>query len=165
MTPVEDRMRALLHEAAPDASGVSFDAVERRVRGRRHVLAAGVATAVAAVVAGVAIAVAAMPSNSSDGVATGPTPTSAPPRSVTFQGISFVLPDGWTVAQPGCRSPDGHTVVLGTWTGSCPLAPRNIAATAVRLTSIYGRQFALNWPGHRATWQGQPAWLATEKTG
>src|SRR5947209_16619220 len=42
---------------------------------------------------------------------------------------------------------------------------RNVAATAVTLTSLYGRQFALTWPGHRTIWQGQPAWLATDTTG
>jgi hypothetical protein len=166
MTPVEDRLRALLQDAVPDGTGVSFDAVSHRVRRRHQVLAAGVATAVAAVVAAVAIAVVAMPSSGPDRVTTGPTPTtSVPPPSVAFQGISFALPDGWTVAQPRCGSPNDHTVVVGTWAGSCPMMPRNLAATAVTLTSLYGRQFALNWPGHRTTWQGQPAWLATEKTG
>lgn len=81
-------------------------------------------------------------------------------RSVDFHGISVSLPAGWSVGRPHCGPPANDTVVVGRWTGSCPAGPGDQVTTGVSLTSLYGRQFALSWPGHRLTWQGQPAWLA-----
>jgi hypothetical protein len=78
---------------------------------------------------------------------------------VIFQGVSVALPAGWRVARPRCGSPANDTVVRGWWTGSCPAGFRERRTTAVTLTALYGRQFALAWPGHRTTWHGQPAWL------
>jgi hypothetical protein len=80
-------------------------------------------------------------------------------RSIAFQGVTMTLPTGWTVARPECGQPATHTVVIGTWTGSCPAQLPTQATTSVRLTSDYGRQFALGWTGHRVTWHGQSAWL------
>jgi hypothetical protein len=87
-----------------------------------------------------------------------------PQRSVIFNGIAFLLPTGWAVTRPHCGPPANHTVVIGIWTGSCPgsVAGSQAATTGVTLTRLYGRQYALSWPGHRVTWQGQPAWLARQ---
>lgn len=165
--PIEDRLRTLLHESAPDTAGVSFDAVARLARRRRRVMTAAGATAVAALVAGVATGLATMPRGVHDQVTSGPPPTStAVPPSVAFEGITFALPDGWTVAQPHCGPPDNHTVVIGTSTAACPGGPAGASpTTGVGLSPLYGRQFALSSPGHRTTFLGQPAWLAEQATG
>jgi hypothetical protein len=86
---------------------------------------------------------------------------SSPSRTVTLEGIAFRVPDDWRVADPGCGELADHTVVVGFHYGSCPAMvghPR--PTTAVRLTAVYGRQFALRWRGHRTTWRQQPAWLS-----
>jgi hypothetical protein len=83
-------------------------------------------------------------------------------RTVAFHGITIALPTGWTVARPHCGPPANDTLVIGRWTGSCPAGPGHQVTTGVSLTSLYGRQFALNWPGHRLIWRGQPAWLARQ---
>lgn len=167
MIPVEYRLSTLLRTAAPDTAGVSFDEVVRRVRRRRRVLAAGSATAVVTVVAGLTVGVAGLRGDRPERLATGPTPASSvAPRAVTFEGITFELPDGWTVAQPSCGPPADHTVVIGTWTGSCPGGSAGAApTTGVTLTALYGRQFALGWLGRRTTWHEQPAWLAQQTSG
>jgi len=163
VTRVEDRLSELLHQAAaPSAPGVSFEEVTRRARRRRVVRATASASAAAAVVAAVAAVVVALPDASGQRLATGPSPTAstAAPQSVSFQGITFTLPRGWSVAKPSC-GPLEDTVVVGTWSGLCTLIPPR-PATAVRLTSVYGRAGAQSWPGRRTVWQGQPAWVAEQ---
>lgn len=86
-------------------------------------------------------------------------------RSVTFHGITFRLPAGWNVAQPRCGPPANDTVVRGVWTGSCPGGSGGLPpTTAVTLTTLYGRQFALGWAGRRTTWRGQPAWRSQQRS-
>jgi hypothetical protein len=82
-----------------------------------------------------------------------------PARSVAFEGITFGLPAGWTVTPGHCGPPANHTVVLGVSAASCPGGRHTPPTTAAQLTTIYGPQFALSWPGHRTTWHGQPAWF------
>jgi hypothetical protein len=162
VTRVEDRLSELLHQAAaPSALGVSFEEVTRRARRRRVVRAIASTSAVVAVVAGVAAVVVALPDASGQRLATGPPPTAraAAPQSVSFQGITFTLPRGWSVAKPSCGPLAEDTVVVGTWSGLCPYVPPR-PATAVRLTSVYGPGGAQSWPGRRTVWQGQPAWVA-----
>lgn len=88
-------------------------------------------------------------------------PPSAAAKQVGFQGVSFTLPSGWRQVRPGCGIED-KTVSTGVWTGSCPVNAGS-RATAVSMTAVFGRQFALSWPGHRITWHGQPAWLARHR--
>lgn len=167
MTLVEERLRELMQRAAPTATAVDFDAITSRVRRRRLRATIGSTVAVVAVLAaGTTAAVAAWsgPGSDSEQLTTGPSPTSSPPtssHSVAFQGVEFTLPDGWTVARPHCGPPANDTVVRGVWTGSCPGGIGDQPpTTGVTLTSIYGRQYALSWPGHRTVWHGQPAWLS-----
>ena len=82
---------------------------------------------------------------------------------MTFQGVSFALPAGWRAARPHCGPPANDTVVRGLWTGSCPASLPQRPTTAVTLTALYGRQFALGWTGRRTTWHGQPAWRHLER--
>jgi hypothetical protein len=89
-------------------------------------------------------------------------PSATAQRPVDFNGVTMTVPAGWTVVQPHCGPPASDTVVIGRWTGSCPASPDHQVTTGVSLTSLYGRQYALNWPGRRLTWHGQPAWLARD---
>lgn len=169
MTSLEDRLSALLHDAAPHPAGVSYDAVVRRGRRRRRAVVAGSTTAVTAALAGLVVGVAGVRGGGPERVATAPSPTAgAAPRSVAFEGISFALPDGWEVTQQPCGYPADRTVVVkrDDLAARCPAAPVPAApATAVTLSSLYGRPFARSWTGQRTTWQGQPAWLAEQTTG
>ncbi len=162
MASVEERLRDVLHQVAPDSPGVAFDGVARRVRRRRSVTAVASAMATVLVAAGFAVAVTDRGGSGRERVVTnsGKAPT-ASPRAIHFQGIGYSLPAGWTRARPDCGSPAEHTVVVGFFAARCPYSPQR-PTTAVRLTPIYGPQFALRWSGARTTWHGQPAWLSQE---
>lgn len=187
---VEDKLRELLHEAAPFNDGVAFAEVADGVRRRRRRAATFSSAATALAVVAVVLAVTLVPGRSAPGVgATTPPPTPTPlnstlllrpqpgkaPSAVRFNGIVYRFPDSsWHLAEPTCGTPANHTVTIGVWQGSCPGRAQPVRSPiAVRLTPLYGPQFALNWPGKRtvwnnwgpdlvAHWPGEPAWLGTQ---
>jgi hypothetical protein len=78
MTPVEERLSELMHEAVPSMAGVSFDDVARRARHRRRARLASVAVAaliIIAAVTGVALALVGRNGQDVQRVTTTPTPT------------------------------------------------------------------------------------------
>jgi hypothetical protein len=161
VTPTDERMRDLLHQAAPETGAVRFEDVARLVRRRQRRTRVASVAAVAIVVGGVAYAGAALRGGDEQpqGVTSAPTPTALAGRSVTFHGIVFSLPAGWRVAKPQCEV-QNDAVVEGVWTGFCPARVRTLPVpTGVTLTAVYGPRFALSWPGRRTSWHGQPAWL------
>jgi hypothetical protein len=172
VTHVEDRLRELLHEAAPAAvEGVRFDAVDTAARRRGRIARVGALSGVVAVIAGGALAGALLANHGPTDrtAATGPSPTTpstrpAPQgRMVSFQGVTIVLPPGWRYAHVACGAPD-RTVVVNDPTAMCPYPVTGRHSRAIVLTSLYGRDFARGWSGTRTRWQGQPAWLAERRS-
>src|SRR5437763_1297173 len=47
-------------------------------------------------------------------------PPSSPHSTVEFEGVSVDLADGWKITKPSCGALADHTVVSGTYAGSCP---------------------------------------------
>lgn len=168
MRPVEQRLSDLLHQAAPNPAGVSFADVQRRVRRRRERLLAAATSAAAVLLAGAVLTASALRHGDGREAVTGPSPTpgTVPPhRTVAFQGIDFVLPNGWSLVPLRCGPPSDQTVVVDDHTAGamCPyVSPPTPWPTSVTLSTVYGPQYALGWPGRRSQWQGQPAWLAEE---
>jgi hypothetical protein len=101
-----------------------------------------------------------------DGVSLALTIPGSQHSRVTFEGVVFTLPTGWTLARPRCGWPANKTVVIDYQNGPVPFCPAMSRParlpTAVTLTTVYGPQYADGWAGRRMTWHGQPAWLAVQ---
>ena len=169
MTIQEDRLRHLLHQAAPEpTTTIDYETIGRKVRGRRRakMLTSAVAIAAVAVLLPVGLTASQGGGRQTVTATPAPDPTTAP-RSVTYQGVSIAPPAGWTTEQASCTQPAHRTVVIGTWIGGCPQEPvTGVPAAALSVRALYGPlststgpQFALGWQGKRITWDGEPAWL------
>jgi hypothetical protein len=92
--------------------------------------------------------------------------TTAPPRTASYHGVVFVLPEGWTTAPPPqCGPSPDRVVTVGDAAGLASCAPYQASVpTTIRsldLTSIYGPQRAVAAGSHETIdWHGQPAWLS-----
>jgi hypothetical protein len=161
MTPVEERLSELMHQAAPAARPVNFETVARRVQRRRFASFSVVAAVLSAAIVAISLGVAGSPRTDVQRVTASPTASASVaerPRSVAFQGVNFALPKGWSAAPPACY-PRDHTVVVGTWNYDCPARLGRLQpVTSVNVTAVYGPQFALSWYGTQTVWHGQPAW-------
>jgi hypothetical protein len=82
----------------------------------------------------------------------------------SFPGVAIDLRGGWKTAPPSCGQPADRTVVWGATSGSCPASLPAAPTTAILLSPIYGRQFALSWLGRRTRWHGQLAWTSHTRT-
>jgi hypothetical protein len=75
-----------------------------------------------------------------------------------------VLPEGWKEATVSCV-PKDRTVVTGNAAIHCPaMFQRPPPVSVVSIGPLYGRQFALTWPGSPGEWSGQPAWRSESTT-
>lgn len=165
MNPTEQRLHDLFHQAVPDVPSVPLSAMAARVRHRRILSMAGSALAVVAVVA---VALLLNPGGHGRAVPAGQPSTRAvlAEEQVSFGGVSFALPEGWSTGHRTCASPPEHVLMLEDLSlapRSCPfVTPPAVATTSAGLTTLYGRQYTLGWPGQPIRWKGQPAWITEQ---
>lgn len=164
MNPTEQRLHDLLQEAVPEVSSVPLSAVAVRVRRRR---ALSMTCSALAVVAVAAAALLLNPAGHGRVVPAGQPSHRAvrADQQVAFSGVSFALPDGWTVGFRRCGAPPEHGLVLEGDRGfSCPAAPPpGVVTTSVGLATLHGPRRALGWVGRPIRWKGQPAWIRAQR--
>lgn len=88
---------------------------------------------------------------------------SSTPRGVSFNGVVFDLPHGWTVAKPSCGTLPDKTVTVGTWDSSCGASLPQTPTTAVQLTDLFGPQRLLGALGTPIDWHGQDRGMLNEE--
>jgi hypothetical protein len=158
MRSLEERLSELLRDSAPMLQGVDFEALALAARRRRRRALSVTGVAFVGVVLAAAVVGNVLLVGGRGGGAADPPPAKG--RTLSYQGITFTLPAHWVVGLPQCGPVADRTVVVGTWQGHCPFYPHHTPTpTGVRLTPLYGPQFALLWQGRRTSWHGQPAWI------